>query len=387
MALNINDTKFLDIAEIICEEGLSGIDKAVQIIINGAMLIERDRHLKAQRYERTPERVSYANGFKPKQLKIRIGKLQLSVPQTRDGKFYPSFLEQGLRSERALKISLAEMYIQGVSTRKVNAILSELCGFEVTSSEVSRAIKELDAQLESWRKRELGHYVYLILDARYEKVRVGACVQDAAILIAYGINLEGKREVLGVSVAMSEAEVHWRAFFQSMIERKFHGIKMITSDAHKGLKAAIRAVFPSVPWQRCQFHLQQNAQAYVPRVSLKKEVASDIRHIFNAPNDSEANRLLKSTISKYEKSAPKLSEWLEVSIPEGLQVFQMPKHHQIKLRTTNLAERVNREIKRRTQVVSIFPSEASCERLITAILVETADEWLGTDRIYLKMNE
>ena len=218
------------------------------------MLIERDRHLKAERYERTPERVSYANGFKPKQLKTRIGKLELSVPQTRDGKFYPSFLEQGLRSERALKISLAEMSIQVVSNRKVNAILSELCGFEVTSSEVSRAIKELDEQLESWRKRELGHYVYLILDARYEKVRVGGCVQDAAILIAYGINLEGRREVLGVSVAMSEAEVHWRAFFQSMIERKLHGVKMIASDAHKGLKAAIRTVFPSVPWQRCQFH-------------------------------------------------------------------------------------------------------------------------------------
>ena len=211
MALNVDDTKFLEIAEIICEEGLSGLDKAVQMIINQAMLIERDRHLKAERYERTPERVSYANGFKPKQLKTRIGKLELSVPQTRDGKFYPSFLEQGLRSERALKISLAEMYIQGVSTRKVNAILSELCGFEVTSSEVSRAIKELDEQLESWRKRELGHYVYLILDARYEKVRVGGCVQDAAILVAYGINLEGKREVLGVSVAISEAEIHWRA--------------------------------------------------------------------------------------------------------------------------------------------------------------------------------
>ena len=174
--------------------------------------------------------------------------------------------------------------------------------------------------MSSWslgERESLGHYVYLILDARYEKVRVGGCVQDAAILIAYGINLEGKREVLGVSVAMSETQVDWRAFFQSMIERKFHGIKMITSDAHKGLKAAIRAVFPSVPWQRCQFHLQQNAQAYVPRVSLKKEVASDIRHIFNAPNDSEANRLLKSTISKYEKSAPKLSEWLEVSIPNA----------------------------------------------------------------------
>ncbi len=387
MALNINDTKFLEIAEIICEEGLSGLDKAIQIIINQAMLIERDRHLKAERYERTPERVSYANGFKPKQLKTRIGKLQLSVPQTRDGKFYPSFLEQGLRSERALKISLAEMYIQGVSTRKVNAILSELCGFEVTSSEVSRAIKELDEQLKAWRERALGQYVYLILDARYEKVRLGGSIQDAAILVAYGVNVEGKREILGVSVDISEAEVHWRTFLQKLCERKLHGLQMVVSDAHKGLRAAIKTVFPSVPWQRCQFHLQQNAQAYVPKVSMKKEVALDIRHIFNAPNIEEANRLLKLTMDKYEKSAPKLSEWLEVSIPEGLQVFQMPKHHQIKIRTTNLAERVNREIKRRTQVVSIFPSDESCERLITAILVEIAEEWMDTDRVYLKMNE
>lgn len=297
MALNVNDTKFLEIAEIICEEGLSGLDKAIQIIINQAMLIERDRHLKAERYERTLERVSYANGFKPKQLKTRIGKLQLSVPQTRDGKFYPSFLEQGLRSERALKISLAEMYIQGVSTRKVNAILSELCGFEVTSSEVSRAIKELDEQLKAWRERALGQYVYLILDARYEKARLGGSIQDAAILVAYGVNVEGKREILGVSVDISEAEVHWRTFLQKQCERKLHGLQMVVSDAHKGLRAAIKTVFPSVPWQRCQFHLQQNAQAYVPKVSMKKEVALDIRHIFNAPNIEEANRLLKLTIS------------------------------------------------------------------------------------------
>ena len=164
-----------------------------------------------------------------------------------------------------MKISLAEMYIQGVSTRKVNAILSELCGFEVSSSKVSRAMKELDEQLKTWRERELGHYVYLILDARYEKVRQGGCIQ-------------------------SEAEVHWRTFLQKLCARNLHEIQMVVSDAHPGLKAAIKTVFPSVPWQRCQFHLQQNAQSYVPKVSMKKEVALDIRHIFNAPNIEEANR-------------------------------------------------------------------------------------------------
>jgi transposase-like protein len=387
MALNVNDNKFLEIAEIISDEGLSGLDKAVQIIINQAMLIERDRYLKAERYERTPERTSYANGFKPKQLKTRVGKLELSVPQTRDGQFYPSFLEQGLRSERALKIALADMYIQGVSTRKVDAILSELCGFKVTSSEVSRASKELDERLEAWRNQALGQHVYLILDARYEKVRLGACIQDTAVLIAYGVNAMGKKRVLGVSVALSEAEVHWRSFLQSLVARQLHGVKLITSDAHSGLRAAIRTVFPSVPWQRCQFHLQQNAQAYVPAQSMKKEVAKDIRHIFNAPSLDESKRLLNATILKYEKNAPKLSEWLENTIPEGLQVFQMPEEHRVKIRTTNLAERINREIKRRTQVVSIFPCDKSCERLITAVLIEIDDGWLESNHIYLKINE
>lgn len=351
------------------------------------MLIERDRHLKAERYERTPERTSYAKCFKPKQLKTRVGKLELSVPQTRDGKFYPSFLEQGLRSERALKISLAEMYIQGVSTRKVNTILSELCGFEVTSSEVSRASKELDEKLEAWRNQALGQYVYLILDERYEKIQVGGCIQDAAILIAYGINSLGKKRVLGVSVALSEAEIHWRTFLQSLVGRQLHGVKLITSDAHPGLKAAIKTVFPSVPWQRCQFHLQQNAQAYVPKQSMKKEVAKNIRHIFNAPNLEEAKRLLALTIVKYEKDAPKLSDWLENNITEGLQVFQMPEDHRVRLRTTNLAERMNREIKRRTQVVSIFPSEQSCERLISAVLAEIDDDWIESCHVYLKIND
>ena len=300
-------------AEILNEDGLSGLDKVFQMMLNQAMLIERDRYLKAERYERTTERTSHANGFKPKTLKTRVGKLDLSVPQSRDGKFYPSFLEKGLRSERALMIALSEMYIQGVSTRKVDAILSELCGFNVTSSEVSRASKELDEKLENWRNQALGQYVYVILDARYEKVRLGGCIQDAAVLIAYGYNEMGKKRVLGVSVALSEAEVHWRTFLQSLVARQLHGVKLITSDAHPCLRAAIRTVFPSVPWQRCQFHLQQNAQAYVPQQSMKKEVAKDIRHIFNAPSLDESQRLLNSTILKYEKKLLNFASGLKIT--------------------------------------------------------------------------
>lgn len=386
MTMRANDTGISDLAEVLSEKGLDGLGNAVALMINEAMKIERDRHLNAKAYERTETRNGYANGFKPKQLKTRIGDLALQVPQVREGNFYPSFLERGLRSERALTLSLAEMYIQGVSTRKVSAILEEMCGFEVTSMDVSRAAKTLDEEFVCWRTRPLGPCVYLLLDARYEKVRQGGSVVDSAVLVAYGIDPEGMRHILGVSVSLSEAEVHWRAFLESLVTRGLHGLECITSDAHGGLKAALRAVFPSVPWQRCQFHLQQNAQGYVPRASMKKEVAEDIRNIFNAPNREEANRLVKLAVTKYEKTAPQLGQWIEGNIPEGLTIFNFKSGHRRRLRTSNLAERVNREIKRRTRIASIFPSAESCERLVTALLIEISEEW-ESGKKYLSMDE
>lgn len=386
MAMGINDTGFSALAEVLSERGLEGLGHAVEILINEAMRIERDRHLNAKAYERTESRNGYSNGFKAKQLNTRVGSLNLQIPQVREGNFYPSFLERGLRSERALSLSLAEMYIQGVSTRKVSAILEEMCGFEVTSMDVSRSAKLLDEEFSQWRKRPLGQYLYLMLDARYEKVRQGGSVVDSAVLVAYGIDAKGFRHVLGVSVSLSEAEVHWRAFLESLVSRGLHGLTLITSDAHSGLKAALRAVFPSVLWQRCQFHLQQNAQAYVPKQSMKKEVAEDIRTIFNAPNREEADRQLKLVIGKYEKTAPQLSEWMEKAIPEGLTVFHFRSSHRRRLRTSNLAERVNREIKRRTKIASIFPNAASCERLVTGVLIEISEEW-EAGKVYLSMDE
>lgn len=272
MAIVTNNTGFSSLAEVLSEKGLDGLGSAVEILINEAMRIERNKHINANAYERTELRSGYANGFKSKRLNTRLGPLDLQVPQVRDGNFYPSFLEKGLRSERALSLSLAEMYIQGVSTRKVSAILEEMCGFEVTSMDVSRASKLLDEEFIQWRTRPLGQYTYLILDARYEKVRQGGSVVDSAVLVAYGVNTHGVRHILGVSVLLSEAEVHWHKFLESLVSRGLNGVTMITSDAHSGLKAALRAVFPSVPWQRCQFHLQQNAQSYVPRQSMKKVV-------------------------------------------------------------------------------------------------------------------
>ena len=384
MAMQVEDTQVSGLAEVLFEKGLDGLGSAVEMLINEAMRIERARYLNAEPYERTEARSDYANGFKPKQLKTRLGALNLQVPQVREGNFYPSFLERGLRSERALNLALAEMYIQGVSTRKVTAIVEELCGLEVTSMEVSRAAKLLDGEFSKWRARPLRQFSYLILDARYEKVREGGHVIDSAVLVAYGVDTQGIRHVLGVSVALSEAEIHWRSFLESLVARGLHGLTLITSDAHSGLKAALRAVFPSVPWQRCQFHLQQNAQAYVPKKSMKQEVAESIRSVFNAPNRAEADRLLKMAITTYEKTAPKLSEWMEGNLPEGLTVFKFKASHRRRLRTSNLAERVNKELKRRTRVASIFPNITSCERLITGLLIEISEAW-ESGKVYLSM--
>jgi putative transposase len=384
MAMQVNNSKLSEAVELISNYGFEGMSNALQILFNEAMLIERSRYLQAEPYERTDERKDYANGFKPKTLNTRLGVLSLSVPQVREGEFYPSFLEKGIRSERALKVALAEMYVQGVSTRKVEAILEGLCGLSVSSAEVSRCAKNLDDELSKWRTRRLGKYPYVFVDARYEKVREGGCVVDLAVLIAYGIDGSGKREMLGVSVSLSENEVHWRNFFESLVERGLHGMTLIVSDAHAGLKAARKAIFPSVPWQRCQFHLQQNAQAYVPKKSMKKAVAETLRAIFQAENREEADRLLKMGIAKYRTSAPKLSAWMEANLEEGLTIFDFPIEHRKRLRTSNIAERANKEIRRRTRVATLSPNVASCERLVSAVLMEISEEW-ETGKIYLTM--
>ncbi len=222
----------------------------------------------------------------------------------------------------------------------------------------------------------------MALDARYEKVRQDGQVRDAAVLIASGVDATGKRAVLGVSVALSEQELHWRSFLQSLVERGLRGVQLITSDAHAGLKTARVAVFGGVPWQRCQFHLQQNAQAYVPKQELKREVAAAMRAVFNAASLHEAKRLLGETVQRYRSIAPKLATWMEENLPEGLMVFAFPEAHRRLLRTTNGLERLNQEVRRRTRVARLFPNEASCLRLVTAVVMEISEEW-ETGKTYL----
>ena len=371
-----------DVVKLLADDGFDALGEAIRRIINEAMRLERQNHLGVGPYERSEARCGYANGYKPKTVQTRVGALDLDVPQVRDSSFYPSSLEKGLRSERALKVALAEMYVQGVSTRKVAKITEQLCGFEVTSTQVSRAAKELDEVLEQWRNRPLGAFSYVYLDARYEKVRHNGSVIDVAVLIAIGVAETGKRQILGTSVALSEQEAHWRDFLRGLQERQLHGVRLFISDAHEGLKAARKAVFPSVPWQRCQFHLQQNAQAYVPKKEMKKEVAAAIRGIFTATDEAEAKRQLTLLIERYGKSAPRLAAWAEQNIQEGLTIFQFPEDHRRRIRTSNVLERVNKEVLRRTRVATLFPNEASCLRLVSAVLMEISEEW-ETGRTYL----
>jgi len=322
-------------------------------------------------------------------VKSRIGRLDLRIPQVRDTEtpFYPRSLERGLRSERALKLAIAEMYVQGVSTRKVKEIVEQLCGTEINSTEVSRAAKLLDEELSAWRERELGAIKYLILDARYEKVRYAGSVVDCAVLIAMGVRADdGKRMILGTSVSLSEAEVHWRAFLERLQDRGMHGVKLVVSDDHKGLKAALKARLTGVPWQRCQCHLQRNAQGYVARKDQRASVAESIRTIFNQSKREDADELLRRTVDSYRKSAPRLAEWMEENIPEGLTVLDanlgLSAAACRRLRTTNALERVNKEIKRRTRVATLFPNEESILRLVSALLMEISEEW-ETGRVYI----
>ena len=385
------DCPVLDhVMTLLIEHGPGAMANAFTIIMNLAMQIEREQTLKAEPHQRTADRQGYANGFKPKTIRTRVGEVPLRIPQTRgyhdeDGRpFYPKSLERGVRSERAMILAVAEMYCRGVSTRKVTAIVEKLCGLEVTSTQVSRAAAELDEELEAWRSRPIGEITYLVLDARYEKVRHGGAVVSCAVLTAIGITPDGKRSILGCSVELSEAEHHWRKFLQSLLDRGMHGMKLVVSDDHAGLKAARQAVMPGVPWQRCQFHTIQNAMAHVPKVAMRVDVARDIKRIFNADDAAEADRRLKDTVIRYQKSAPGLAGWLEANVPEAITVFGFPPGHRRRLRTNNGLERLNKEIKRRTRVATLFPNEASLLRLVSAVLSEISDDW-ETERSYLNM--
>lgn len=360
--------------------GITELKESIEKLFNQLMLAEREDYVGAGPYERTSERKGYCNGFKDKKLLTKTGLLNLSVPQVREGNFYPSCLEKGEKVEQALKVALAEAYLLGVSTRKMKALTEKLCGTEISSTQVSRFAKVLDEEVAKFKERPLCSYCYLYLDAQYEKVRYEGSVRSLAVLKAVGVTESGTREVLGISCSLSEAEVHWRDFLQGLIKRGMSGLKLIISDCHAGLQQALRMTLPSVKWQRCLFHLAQNAGAHVPSAAMKKEASAAVREIYQAMDKDEAKSRMQKVIERYKSRAEKFCNWLEEHFIEGLTFFDFPKEHWRKIRTNNLLERMNQEQKRRTNSVRLFPSVESCERLVVTIAMKIHEEWAISKR-------
>lgn len=385
----IQDTTNNEIINILLADGLeNSLPKIAELLMNSAMLLERIQHIGVSPYQRSNERNGYANGFKPRQFQSAVGKLNLEVPQVResDKPFQTALIEQGSRSDRALKAAIATMYIQGVSTRRVTRVMQDLCGFEVSSTQVSNLTSKLDEEFEKWRNRQLPEIAYMTLDATYHKVRIDGTVRDCATFIAIGVRRsDGKRMILGVSCALSEAEIHWRDFLTDLKQRGVGIPDLITSDAHTGLRAALKATFNATPWQRCQFHLQQNAQSYITKLDLKSSIAAEITSIFNADNKAHAQRRLENFVSNWSKSQPKLTTWAEENLLEGFTVYDFPEKHRKRLRTSNACETLNSQVKRRTRVVGLFPNEASLLRLVTAVLIEISETW-ETAKAYLTLS-
>jgi len=375
--------------DLISTHGTAEMAQTMAQLLNLAMRFEREAHLKAKLYERSDQRRGVANGYKPKTVRTLLGSLKLAVPQAvmTDGSgetFYPSALEKGLLSERALLVCMGEMYFKGITTRKVTEVFEKCLGMSVSSTQVSRAAKLIEEDLRAWRGRPLGEIRYLELDARYERVRVGGVYTDCAVLTAVGVNAEGHRSVLGTSVALSEAEVHWRALLEELCARGMHGVEYIVSDDHSGLKAARRKVLPSVLWQRCQVHLSRNAQDHCPRKDQKAVLGEELPGVWSASTREDAQLHLDRLVERYRKTAPKLADWLEANIPEGFAVYSLPTSHRRKMRTSNMIERnVQQELLRRTRVSNLFCSAESLLRLVSVFLVELDTRWLSQKKRYI----
>lgn len=384
----LKDSVVEAIVEQLIKDGPNGVAPAFASLFELAMQIERERYLDAGLYERSEDRRGYANGYKSKRLDTQAGTVTVRVPKSAghlDEPFYPQSLERGRRSSRAIMAAVAEMYIKGVSTREVEAVMREFGLESLSSSQVSRATALLDDELEAWRSRELGEVKYLILDARYEKMRHGGVVRDAAVLSAIGIGPDERRRVLGVSVALSEAEVHWRDFLESLVVRGMRGVEFIVSDDHAGLRAARRAVLGGAIWQRCQFHLAQNAIHHAPNAEVRKKIGSQLRTVWNANTADKAQAELDTLVASYRDTAPKLATWLEENVPEGLAVFTLPEHHRRKMRTSNPMERgIQQELKRRTAKIRVFPGDGALLRLASAVLVEIDEKWASESKAYIK---
>lgn len=334
---------------------------------------------------RTDGRLGYRSGYYQRGLVTRIGKLELRVPRDRDGHFSTELFERYQRSEKALVAALAEMYVQGVSTRKVKAITEELCGHSFSATTISQINKGLDAALKRFANRKLEEpYPYLIVDARYEKVRVDGIIQSQAVLIAIGINWDGRRQILAVELANRESGSSWKDFLLRLRKRGLKGVELVVSDDHAGLRKSLQEVLPEAAWQRCYVHFLRNALDYLPR-KADDDCLQELRWIYDRRDLKEAQADLAAWLKRWEGRYPKLTDWAEEQIGETLTFYRLPRQHHKHMKSTNLLERLNEEIKRRTRVVRIFPNPESCLRLIRALCVETHEAWLEDNR-YINMD-
>ena len=379
-----NTAKQLNLKEIFVEQEdyLRGL---IQQVVQQVLEAEMDEAVGAQKSERTPDRLGYRSGYYSRTLMTRVGKLELRVPQDRQGRFRTDVFERYQRSEKALVGALAEMYVQGVSTRKVKAITEELCGHEFSASTISRINQSLDEELEKFAGRQLEEeYPYLILDARYEKVREEGVIRSQAVLVAIGINWDGRRCVLAVELANRESQSSWKQFLEGLRKRGLNGVLFVASDDHAGLRKAIREVLTEAAWQRCYVHFLRNALDYLPR-KADDDCLMELRWIYDRRNLEEARRDLTAWLAKWGTRYSKLCAWVEENIEETLTFYRLPGQHHKHMKSTNLLERLNEELKRRTLVVRIFPNGASCLRLIRALAVEMHENWIEATR-YLNMD-
>lgn len=372
----------------VLQAAIRGGDDAIRLLLQHTVqrVLEEEiaSYLEAGSYERTDKRKGYRNGYKPRTLKTRVGRLELMVPKDREGGFRTELFERYQRNEKALTLAIMEMYVQGVSTRKVKKITEELCGLDISRSQVSHLAKGLDEEIAVWRNRPLEEtYRYLTVDARYEDIREGLSVTSQGILLVIGIREDGYREHLGVWHADSESEQSWSQVFRELKERGLKGVEYIVSDDHRGLVKAAKRHFQGVVWQRCQTHFIRNVLSLVARKD-RKEILAYLHEITGSRSLESARKRICETIDILETSHPKVAEFLDTYGEEILGVYALPEAHRKRMRSTNMLERYNQEIKRRTRVVRIFPNKQSCIRLVSALAIETNEEWMA--RRYLNMN-
>jgi transposase-like protein len=359
------------------------LQEGVRWLVQELMEAEVSAQIGAERYERAEERTTQRNGYRTRPWDTRVGTLELAIPKLRQGSYFPSWLEARKRGEQALISVVAEAYVQGVSTRKVEALVQSLGIAGLSKSEVSRMAASLDAQVEAFRTRRLdAEYPYVWIDARYEHVREDHRVQSLAVVIAYGVRADGVREVLGLDIGLSEDVAVWRAFLQGLVARGVRGVRLVISDAHPGLKQAVKEVFLGAGWQRCRVHFMRNLLARVPK-SAQAMVAATVRTIFDQPDRAAAEAQLLQVVEALQERFPTVTQLLLEAEGTILPFYDFPPEHRRQIYSTNPLERLNKELKRRSAVVGIFPNRAAVLRLFGALLAEQNDEWLVAGHRYM----